>query len=67
MKLEGKVAIITGSSRGIGYQIAKSFLENGAKVVICGSKEENALKAVDNLQKEMNLKEDYRLLPMFLY
>lgn len=63
MKLEGKVAIITGSSRGIGYQIAKSFLENGAKVVICGSKEENALKAVDNLQKEMNLKEDY-ILPV---
>ena len=27
MKLEGKVAIITGSSRGIGYQIVKSFLE----------------------------------------
>ncbi len=63
MKLEGKVAIITGSSRGIGYQIVKSFLENGAKVVICGSKEENALKAIDNLQKEMDLKEDY-ILPV---
>lgn len=32
--LENKVAIVTGSSRGIGLTIIENFLENGAKVAI---------------------------------
>lgn len=44
--LKDKVAIITGSSRGIGNGIAKMYLENGAVVVVCGSRKENAEKAV---------------------
>lgn len=47
--LEEKVAIITGGTRGIGYETAKLFLENKAKVIIFGSKEESVNKAITEL------------------
>jgi NAD(P)-dependent dehydrogenase (short-subunit alcohol dehydrogenase family) len=39
--LQDKVAVITGSSRGIGKAIAKEFLSNGAQVVINGKSGEH--------------------------
>ena len=50
-----KVAIITGGTRGIGYAIAKKFLDNNAKVVILGSKEETVTKALTSLKEENEL------------
>ncbi len=55
MRLENKVAIITGASSGIGEGIAKKFLAEGAKVVGCGIEEklnfehENAIYVKANL------------------
>lgn len=46
MRLDGKVAIVTGASRGIGFAIAEMFVREGAKVVICGSRPESAERAV---------------------
>ncbi len=38
--LVDKVFVVTGGSRGIGLTIARLLLDQGAKVVICGRKEE---------------------------
>ena len=52
MLLKDKIAVVTGGTRGIGYAIVKAYLENGATVVLCGSKPETAQKAVDQLKTE---------------
>lgn len=50
--LKDQVAFVTGGTRGIGYAIVRTFLENKAKVVLCGSRPETAQKAVDALKTE---------------
>ena len=50
--LKGKVAVVTGGTRGIGFAIVKKYLENGAKVVLFGSKAETVEKALAALKQE---------------
>ncbi len=50
--LQGKVAVVTGGTRGIGYAIVRTFLQNGAKVVLFGSKAESCDRAVSSLKEE---------------
>lgn len=51
-QLENKVAIITGGTRGIGYAAVEAFLNEGATVVLCGSRPETAQKAVAQLKEK---------------
>ncbi len=50
--LKGKVAVVTGGTRGIGFATVRKFLQNGAKVVLFGSKMESVEKALATLRAE---------------
>lgn len=50
--LEGRTALVTGGTSGIGYEIAKAFLNSGCNVVITGRFTEQIQIAVNNLKKE---------------
>ena len=50
--LKGKVAVVTGGTRGIGYAIVKKFLENGASVVLWGSRQETVGRALERLRQD---------------
>ena len=50
--LKGKIAVVTGGTRGIGFAVVKKFLENGASVILWGSRQKTVDKAVAALQAE---------------
>ena len=50
--LDGRTALITGGSSGIGYSIADSFLKSGASVIITGRDEAKLNRAKQNLQNK---------------
>jgi len=52
MTLDGKVALITGGAAGIGYAIAKRFVEAGGRVVIADLNMDAATKAARDLAGE---------------
>ena len=52
MKLQGKVAIVTGSTSGMGRATAERFAREGAKVVVTGRNEERAKAVVEKLKGE---------------
>lgn len=51
-ELSGKVALITGASRGIGYGVAEAFVARGDRVVITGRTEDTLKEAVEQLGAE---------------
>lgn len=56
--LDGKVAVVTGGTRGIGFATVKKFLENGAKVILLGSRKESVDKAISELK---SINENYEV------
>ena len=62
-KLDDEIALITGGGTGIGFGIAKAFVNFGAKVIIVGRREEPLQKAV----KELGHMADYRVYDVTKY
>jgi len=52
MSFKGKVVLVTGSTRGIGKEIAKAFAKEGADVIITGRQSQAAVSAAQELVQE---------------
>lgn len=55
MELKGKIAYITGGSKGIGYGVAHKLLQSGMKVAISGRDLDSVTKAAKDLGSEENV------------
>lgn len=54
--LDGKIALVTGATQGIGFDIAKILAEHGAKVFVCGaSSKEKTLKATSKIKNSVGI------------
>lgn len=49
--LKGRCALITGGTRGIGFEIAKAYLKAGASVIVTGHSQERITKACEDLKQ----------------
>lgn len=62
MILDRKVAVVTGGTRGIGFETVRQFLLNGAKVCLLGSRAETVDKAIQTLKSE---NQDFRVIGFY--
>ncbi|MGY5875502.1 MAG: SDR family oxidoreductase [Candidatus Thorarchaeota archaeon] len=49
LHFEDKIILVTAASKGLGYSVAKTLIQEGAQVIICSRSEESLKKATDSL------------------
>ncbi|MBR2065223.1 MAG: SDR family oxidoreductase [Bacteroidales bacterium] len=54
-RLEGKVTVITGGGKGIGFGLAKAFAREGSNLVITGRNEKRLIEAKEKLESEYDI------------
>ena len=62
--LSGRVALVTGGSRGIGRAIADGFARAGADLFLCARKEETLQSAAEELRRETGVRVEYAVADM---
>lgn len=60
MEFSGKIALVTGGSRGIGFAVAKILSENGVTVVITAKDHERVKKSASEIQNSIGIPADIR-------
>jgi len=61
--LSGRVALVTGGALGIGYEISRAFVLNGARVIMVNRKEEQGAEAIEKIKKEAGENAQIEWLP----
>lgn len=56
LNVKGKIALVTGGSKGLGMAFAKALAKNGADLVICSRNEEEINKAAEEIREELGQK-----------
>lgn len=67
MKLQNKIAVITGGNSGIGLATAQSFIQEGAKVIIVGRNQQSLDEAVQILGEMKRLAQPEEIAKAVLF
>lgn len=60
LEFSGKIALVTGGSRGIGFAVAKILADNGATVVITAKDSKRLEKSTSEIQNAVGIAADIR-------
>ncbi|MEM7012628.1 MAG: SDR family NAD(P)-dependent oxidoreductase, partial [Verrucomicrobiota bacterium] len=62
--LSGRVALVTGGSKGLGKSMARGFAEHGADVMICSRSEDELKAAQAEIGDGLDVRVEYRVVDM---